>query len=87
MPLVAPLTPYFALLTAMPSTPSPPCTLPAPPTRSPYPPPPLLNTTAGAERLEAIRRMIVNDTSRHRAKWEPPSTPAGFWNLGFPGEA
>eukprot|EP00775_Hariotina_reticulata_P012320 gene12320-12456_t len=29
------------------------------------------------------RRQLVQDAGRHRARFQPPSTPAGFWNIGF----
>ncbi|KDQ59381.1 hypothetical protein JAAARDRAFT_107986, partial [Jaapia argillacea MUCL 33604] len=24
------------------------------------------------------------EISRHRHQWAPPSTPPGYWNIGFP---
>jgi hypothetical protein len=28
-----------------------------------------------------VRRDILQGCSRHKARWTPPSTPEGFWNL------
>lgn len=30
-----------------------------------------------------MREQLRQDASRHRYRYEPPATPAGFWDLGF----
>lgn len=30
-----------------------------------------------------IRKEAINEGSRHRYRYKPPSTPVGYWNLGF----
>ena len=28
-----------------------------------------------------LKREVLQSCSRHKAKWTPPATPEGFWNL------
>lgn len=36
---------------------------------------------AGQQQLGV--HQLVQNAGRHRAKWQPPSTPPGFWHIGF----
>lgn len=33
--------------------------------------------------LPAVVHDVMQNAGRHRAKWRPPSTPPGFWHIGF----
>lgn len=56
---------------------------------APLTPAPLLHMCpihAGAGQQPAPRSAVETlrqDAGRHRARWAPPVTPAGFWDLGF----
>ena len=40
-------------------------------------------TKSGAGAAGPVREQLRQDASRHRYRYEPPATPAGFWDMGF----
>lgn len=38
---------------------------------------------SGAGAAGPVREQLRQDASRHRYRYEPPATPAGFWDMGF----
>jgi hypothetical protein len=37
----------------------------------------------GHQQQQQFGQQYLQQIGRHRAKWQPPSTPHGFWNMGF----
>jgi hypothetical protein len=36
-----------------------------------------------AEQQQRLAQQLLQQNGRHRARWQMPSTPQGYWNIGF----
>lgn len=37
----------------------------------------------GGEQQRQFGQQALQQNGRHSARWQPPSTPTGFWSMGF----